>query len=67
MSNQPVLKMEHITKVFPGVIANDDISLEIQKKEILSIIGENGAGKSTFCKMLTGAYKPDDGEIWMIG
>ena len=67
MSNQPVLKMEHITKVFPGVIANDDISLEIQKKEILSIIGENGAGKSTFCKMLTGAYKPDDGEIWMNG
>lgn len=61
------MKIENLTKRFPGVLANSEINLDIYEGEILSIVGENGAGKSTFCKMLTGVYHPDDGTIWMHG
>lgn len=67
MAEQPILKLEKLTKVFPGVIANDSIDLEVNAGEILSILGENGAGKSTFCKMLTGVYNPDGGSIYLDG
>lgn len=67
MKQNIIFKTEHLTKRFTGMIANDDINLEIAEGEILAIIGENGAGKSTFCKMLTGLYIPDDGCMYMNG
>lgn len=57
----PILKLQNITKQFPGVLANDDVSLQINNGEILAIIGENGAGKSTLMKIITGLYRPDSG------
>lgn len=54
-----------MTKKFGRLVANDDISIEIAKGEILSIIGENGAGKSTFCKMVTGIYQPNAGKMFI--
>jgi simple sugar transport system ATP-binding protein len=62
-SEYPVLKLHNITKLFPGVVANDDISLQINNGEILAILGENGAGKSTLMKILSGLYQPDSGII----
>ncbi len=63
----PLIEFKHITKRFPGIIANDDISFSIEKGEILAILGENGAGKSTLMSMLFGMYQPDDGEILING
>lgn len=62
-----ILKLEHINKVFPGVVALKDISLEIQKGEIHALIGENGAGKSTMIKTLTGFHRPTKGKIFFDG
>ncbi len=59
----PLIEFKHITKRFPGIIANDDISFDVKKGEILAILGENGAGKSTLMSMLFGMYQPDGGEI----
>lgn len=56
---QAILKMEHITKEFPGVRALSDVTIEACKGEILSIVGENGAGKSTLMKILSGSYPHD--------
>lgn len=67
MNENKLLELKHITKRFPGVIANGDINFSIGHKQIVSIIGENGAGKSTLCKMLTGMYQPDEGQILMNG
>ena len=67
MSKQPVLKLEHLTKRFTGVIAVNDVSLDIEENEIHAIIGENGAGKSTLCKLLTGIYVPEEGAIELFG
>ncbi len=67
--NSPVLEMRHITKKFPGVRALDDVTLEVQKGEILGLVGENGAGKSTLMKVLSGVYPHGtyDGEIFHKG
>ena len=62
-----IVEMKHITKRFPGIIANDDVSLQIKKGEIFAILGENGAGKSTLMSMLFGMYEPDEGEIYLRG
>ena len=51
-----LLEMNHITKIFPGVKALDDVSFNLKKGEIHAIVGENGAGKSTFIKTLTGSF-----------
>jgi ABC-type sugar transport system ATPase subunit len=59
MATEPLLRMEHITKRFPGVLALDDVSLEILPGETHGLLGENGAGKSTLLKILSGAYLPD--------
>lgn len=67
MTENKLLELKHITKRFPGVIANGDINFSIGHRQIVSIIGENGAGKSTLCKMLTGMYQPDEGQILMNG
>lgn len=58
-----LLQMRGITKVFPGVIANDGISIDLEAGEIHAIVGENGAGKTTLMKILYGLYTPDEGEI----
>ena len=62
-----IIEMKHITKRFPGIIANDDVSIQIKKGEIYAILGENGAGKSTLMSMLFGMYEPDEGEIYIRG
>lgn len=62
-----IVEMKHITKRFPGIIANDDITIQIKKGEIYALLGENGAGKSTLMSMLFGMYEPDEGEIWIRG
>ena len=63
MNNEYVIEMLHITKEFPGIIANDDITLRLKKGEIHALLGENGAGKSTLMSVLFGLYQPEKGEI----
>ena len=65
MDNAPpyVIEMLHITKEFPGIKANDDITLQLKKGEIHALLGENGAGKSTLRSVLFGLYQPEAGEI----
>lgn len=58
-----VIEMLHITKVFPGIKANDDITLQLRRGEIHALLGENGAGKSTLMSVLFGLYQPEEGEI----
>ena len=62
-----IVEMKHITKRFPGIVANDDVSIGIKKGEIFALLGENGAGKSTLMSMLSGMYEPDEGEIYIRG
>ncbi|MBQ9064722.1 MAG: ABC transporter ATP-binding protein [Blautia sp.] len=62
-----VVEMRHITKRFPGIIANDDVSISVKKGEVFALLGENGAGKSTLMSMLFGMYEPDRGEILVNG
>jgi inositol transport system ATP-binding protein len=65
--SEPLLRMEHITKRFPGVLALDDVSFEVAPGEAHGLLGENGAGKSTLLKILSGAYAPDAGAIEFDG
>ena len=58
-----VIEMLHITKEFPGIKANDDITLQLRKGEIHALLGENGAGKSTLMSVLFGLYQPEQGTI----
>lgn len=67
MSEEYIIEMRHITKRFPGIVANDDVSIQIKKGEIYALLGENGAGKSTLMSMLFGMYEPDEGEIYVKG
>ncbi|MEH7238980.1 ABC transporter ATP-binding protein [Bacillus sp. JJ1562] len=62
-----IVEMKHITKRFPGIVANDDVSIGIKKGEIFALLGENGAGKSTLMSILGGMYEPDEGEIFIRG
>lgn len=62
-----VIEMRHITKEFPGIIANDDITLQLKRGEIHALLGENGAGKSTLMSVLFGLYQPEKGEILKDG
>ena len=63
----PAVTMRGITKRFPGVTANDNVDFEALQGEIHALLGENGAGKSTLSNILTGLYRPDDGEIAIDG
>ena len=69
MSNSatPVLEARNITKIFPGVVANEDIDLTLYKGEILALLGENGAGKSTLMNIIFGLCRPTRGEIRVNG
>lgn len=66
-SPSPIIELRNITKRFPGVLANDRVSLQLFPGEILGLLGENGAGKSTLMKILYGLYQPDEGEIVVRG
>jgi general nucleoside transport system ATP-binding protein len=66
-SSPPALEVRNLTKRFPGVVANDRISLILQKGQVLGLLGENGAGKSTLMNMIYGLYTPDEGEILVDG
>lgn len=62
-----MLELKHISKIFPGVKALDDVSLTFKPGEIHALMGENGAGKSTLMKIITGIYHPDLGEMYLDG
>ncbi|MBR3795096.1 MAG: ABC transporter ATP-binding protein [Clostridia bacterium] len=59
------LRIDHITKRFPGIVACSDISLSVGKGEVLALVGENGAGKTTLMNILMGLYMPDEGKIYI--
>ncbi|HRH44877.1 MAG TPA: sugar ABC transporter ATP-binding protein [Pyrinomonadaceae bacterium] len=63
----PILKMQNISKGFPGVKALADVNIEVFEGEVVALAGENGAGKSTLMKILGGVYQPDQGEIFVKG
>src|ERR671935_2949375 len=63
----PAVTMRGITKRFPGVTANDAVDFEALQGEVHALLGENGAGKSTLSNILTGLYRPDEGEIAVYG
>jgi len=63
MQSENIIEMLHITKKFPGIIANDDITLQLRRGEIHALLGENGAGKSTLMSVLFGLYQAEEGEI----
>ena len=61
------IEMLGITKTFPGVVANDNVTLRVKENEVLALLGENGAGKSTLMSILFGSYDPDAGIIKIRG
>ena len=67
MDSEYIIEMLNITKEFPGIKANDNVTLRLKKGEIHALLGENGAGKSTLMSVLFGLYEPDSGEIRKIG
>ena len=61
------LELREITKQFPGVLANDRVSISVDRGEVLGLLGENGAGKSTLMNILSGLYRPDSGQVLIDG
>jgi len=67
LNTTPAIELKNITKTFGSVIANKDVSMTVNKGEILSILGENGSGKTTLMNMISGIYFPDEGQIFIDG
>ena len=67
MSQRKILEMRNIVKRFPGVLALNNVSFDLYEGEIHALVGENGAGKSTLLKILSGIYKPEEGDIYIHG
>ena len=67
MTTTPFLRMENITKSFPGVLANAGVNLDVRHGEIHALLGENGAGKTTLMRILYGLYQADEGQIYING
>ena len=65
--SENLLRLDHITMQFGGVVAVDDLNLEINKGEIVALIGPNGAGKTTAFNVITGVYQPTNGAVWFDG
>lgn len=65
--NVPLLSLQGLTKAYPGVVANDNVSFDIGEGEVHALLGENGAGKSTLVKMIYGLVKPDSGQMLLKG
>ena len=61
------VEFRHISMEFPGVLANDDVSLDIRKGEVFALVGENGAGKTTLMNILYGIHEPTNGEVYIRG
>ena len=66
-TEMPLLEMRGITKRFPGVVANEDVSFDVRKGEVHTLLGENGAGKSTLMKIVFGLYQQDEGQVFLRG
>ena len=67
MEQEQILELRGVTKSYPGVVALDDVSLRFERGSVHAIVGENGAGKSTFIKVITGAVQPERGELYYQG
>ena len=67
MQSEYVIEMLNIRKEFPGIVANDDITLQLKRGEIHALLGENGAGKSTFIKVIMGVHQAEEGEMTVDG
>ena len=67
METNYAVEMKNVTKTFGSTVANNNVSLTIKKGEILSLLGENGSGKTTIMNMLAGIYFPDSGQIYING
>ena len=67
MENQPIIQLQNITKTFGKVVANRNVTMDIRRGEILSVLGENGCGKTTLMNMIAGIYYPDAGKIIING
>ena len=67
MNAEHILELRGVTKSYPGVVALDDVSLAFERGSVHAIVGENGAGKSTFIKVITGAVQPEKGELYFEG
>ncbi|MBO4235359.1 MAG: ABC transporter ATP-binding protein [Firmicutes bacterium] len=66
-NSEYIIELKDITKVFPGIIANDHINIQLRRGEIHALLGENGAGKSTLMSVLFGLYQPEEGQIFKNG
>ncbi|MBO9394917.1 ATP-binding cassette domain-containing protein, partial [Caldilinea sp.] len=67
MRTEPVLRAVNLTKRFGGLVAVNNVSLDIYRGEVVALAGDNGAGKSTLIKMISGVYRPDAGHIYLDG
>jgi ABC-type sugar transport system ATPase subunit len=64
---EPLLRAVDLTKRFGGLVAVDNVSLDVNVGEVVGLVGDNGAGKSTLIKMISGVYRPDEGEVYFNG